>query len=61
MAIRYKGPLRAPIAKGDRVATLLVRVPGQGETRLPLVTAEEVPAAGMAAQLRNGVLAMLGQ
>jgi len=61
MAVRYKGPLRAPIAKGDEVATLVVRVAGQAETRLPLVAAESVPAAGMAARLRNGLFAMLGQ
>ena len=61
MVIRYKGPLRAPIAKGAAVATLVVRVRGQAETRLPLVAAEDVPVAGMAARLRNGLLAMLGQ
>lgn len=61
LAVRYKGPLRAPVAKGDAVAMLVVRVPGQGETQLPLVAAESVPAAGMVARLRNGLLAMLGQ
>lgn len=61
LAVRYKGPLRAPIAKGDEVASLVVRVPGAGETRLPLVAAEAVPEAGMLARLRNGLLAMLGQ
>ena len=61
LAVRYKGPLRAPIAKGDEVASLIVRVPGEGETWLPLVAAEAVPAAGTLARLRNGMLAMLGQ
>lgn len=61
MAIRYKGPLRAPIAKGDTVAALMVRVPGQAETRLPLIAAEDVPPAGMVARLRNGLLALVGQ
>jgi len=61
LSLRYKGPLRAPIAKGDEVASLIVRVPGAGETRLPLVAAEAVPAAGTLARLRNGLLAMLGQ
>jgi len=61
LSVRYKGPLRAPIAKGDEVASLVVRVPGEGETRLPLVAADEVPQAGTLARLRNGLLAMLGQ
>lgn len=61
MAVRYKGPLRAPIGKGDPVATLVVRVPGQAETRLPLVAAQTVPAAGALARLRNGLMAMVGQ
>jgi len=61
LAVRYKGPLRAPIAKGDAVATLVVRVPGEREAQLPLVAAEAVPAAGIVARLRNGLLAMVGQ
>lgn len=61
LSVRYKGPLRAPIAKGDEVASLIVRVPGEGETRLPLVAAAGVPEAGALARLRNGILAMLGQ
>ncbi len=61
LSLRYKGPVRAPIAKGDEVASLVVRVPGEGETRLPLVAAEAVPEAGTLARLRNGLLAMLGQ
>lgn len=61
LSVRYKGPLRAPIAKGDEVASMIVRVPGQGETRLPLVAAADVAEAGTLARLRNGLLAMLGQ
>ncbi|OYU37278.1 MAG: D-alanyl-D-alanine carboxypeptidase [Novosphingobium sp. PASSN1] len=61
LSLRYKGPLRAPIAKGQEVASLIVRVPGAGETRLPLVTEDAVPVAGTLARLRNGLLAMIGQ
>lgn len=61
LTIRYKGPLRAPIAKGDEVASLVVNVPGEGETRLPLVAAQAVGQAGTLARLRNGLLAMIGQ
>jgi D-alanyl-D-alanine carboxypeptidase (penicillin-binding protein 5/6) len=42
LAIRYKGPLHAPIAKGQDIATLVVRTPGQPEARLPLVAAENI-------------------
>ena len=61
VVIRYKGPLRAPIAKGDSVATLVVRAPGQPEAQLPLVAAEAVGKGGVVSRLRNGILAMLGQ
>lgn len=61
LSLRYKGPLRAPIAKGDSVASLIVRVPGEAEMRLPLVAGSDVPAAGTLARLRNGLLAMIGQ
>lgn len=61
LTLRYKGPLRAPIKRGDSVASLIVRVPGEGETRLPLVAGADVPQAGALARLRNGLLAMIGQ
>ncbi|WP_240959996.1 D-alanyl-D-alanine carboxypeptidase family protein [Novosphingobium olei] len=61
LAIRYKGPLRAPIAKGQQVATLLVRMPGQPEEALPLVAANDVAKGGVIARLRNGFLSMAGR
>lgn len=60
-SIRYRGPLRAPLAKGDRVATLVVRAPGQPELHLPLVAATSIAAAGPFERLRNGLLAMAGR
>ncbi len=35
--------INAPVAKGQRVGTLIVTVKGMGESRLPLVAAEAVP------------------
>lgn len=61
LAIRYKGPLRAPIVKGQQVATLLVRMPGQPEEALPLVAANDVAKGGVFARLRNGFLSMAGR
>ncbi|WP_107716288.1 MULTISPECIES: D-alanyl-D-alanine carboxypeptidase family protein [unclassified Novosphingobium] len=61
LSIRYKGPLRAPIAKGQEVATLVVHAPGQPDARLPLAAAEAVPKGGLFDRLRNGFAAMAGQ
>jgi D-alanyl-D-alanine carboxypeptidase (penicillin-binding protein 5/6) len=36
----------APIAKGAKIAELVVSVPGMPDTRLPLVAATAVPKAG---------------
>jgi D-alanyl-D-alanine carboxypeptidase (penicillin-binding protein 5/6) len=59
-SIRYKGPLRAPIAKGQDVAVLVVRAPGQPEARLPLAAAENV-GRGVLDRLRDGFAAMVGR
>ena len=61
LAIRYKAPLTAPIARGDEVATLIVRAPGQPIERLPLVAAEPVRAGGAIDRLRDGLAALTGQ
>lgn len=60
LAIRYKGPLKAPIAKGETVASLLVRVPGEPVHLLPLVAGAAVPKGGALARLRNGALSAVG-
>jgi D-alanyl-D-alanine carboxypeptidase (penicillin-binding protein 5/6) len=44
--IVYQGPVQAPIAKGAKIAELVVSVPGMPDTRLPLVAATAVPKAG---------------
>jgi D-alanyl-D-alanine carboxypeptidase (penicillin-binding protein 5/6) len=46
MKVRYKGPLKAPIAKGAHVADLVVTSPDTGEQVMPLVAAEAVAEAG---------------
>ncbi|MCY1671732.1 D-alanyl-D-alanine carboxypeptidase [Novosphingobium sp. SL115] len=60
LSLRYKGPLKAPIAKGETVASLLVRVPGEPVHVLPLVAGEAVAKGGPLARLRNGALEMVG-
>ena len=61
LAIRYKGPLKAPIAMGDPVATLVVRAEGQGEERVPLVAARAVPQGGLLSRISDGFVALGGQ
>ncbi len=61
IAIRYKGPLKAPIAKGEPVASLVVRAEGQAEERVALVAAQAVPKGGLFARFGNGFAALTGQ
>ncbi len=61
LAIRYKGPLKAPIAKGEPVATLVMRAEGQVEERVALVAARAVAKGGLLSRLSDGVAAMTGQ
>lgn len=56
MTIRYNGPLRAPISKGQRVATLEIVVPGMDEARIPLLADEDVEQAGVFDRLWNGLV-----
>jgi len=58
LAIRYRGPLKAPILAGDPVATLVVRAEGQGEQRVPLVAARNVPQGGWLSRISDGFAAM---
>ncbi|MDE2570093.1 MAG: D-alanyl-D-alanine carboxypeptidase [Sphingomonadales bacterium] len=60
VTFRYKGPLRAPIAKGQEVAALVVREPGRPEAILPLVAGEAVGKGGALARVRDGMLAVFG-
>jgi D-alanyl-D-alanine carboxypeptidase (penicillin-binding protein 5/6) len=39
-------PVVAPVAKGQKLGSLIVSVPGRGETRLPLVAGAAVEEAG---------------
>jgi serine-type D-Ala-D-Ala carboxypeptidase (penicillin-binding protein 5/6) len=54
-SIAYNGPLRAPISAGDRVATLLVQVPGSEPARIPLLAAQSVEKADFLTRIWNGI------
>lgn len=51
--ISYDGPVRAPFAAGDAVATLVVEVPGMEPARIPLLAAETVSEAGFFRRIVN--------
>ena len=58
----YDGPIKAPIARGQSIATLVVSVPGMPATRIPLVAAEAVEAAGFFGRIGPAFRALvLGQ
>ncbi len=58
--IRYTGPLKAPIAKGDKVAELVVTTSDSGEQVMPLVAGEDVGEAGFFRRAWIGLTQLLG-
>ncbi len=56
LSVRYRGPLEAPIAAGQEVATLRVRISGQQPHDVPLVAAEAVGEANQFQRLLNGIV-----
>ena len=59
MKIRYQGPIKAPIAKGQHVADLVVSMP-DGEQVMPLVAAEAVDEAGFFGRAWLGLKQLIG-
>ena len=60
MKIRYQGPVKAPFAKGDHIADLVVTSPDTGEQFMPLVAAEAVGRAGFFARGWLGFKQLIG-
>lgn len=60
LAIRYEGPLRAPIAAGERVAQLEVTIGDLAPYRVPLAAQNDVPKASPWQRLINGLAEMFG-
>jgi len=59
LSVRYRGPVQAPIKKGQQIAWLHVAIPGQHPHDVPLVAAEAVPEANVFRRLVNGVVGLL--
>ncbi|MFK4793292.1 D-alanyl-D-alanine carboxypeptidase family protein [Sphingobium sp. ZW T5_29] len=56
----YKGPIKAPIAKGQRIAQLIVSTPDTPPQILPLVAGETVDEAGIFGRMWNGLKSFFG-
>jgi D-alanyl-D-alanine carboxypeptidase (penicillin-binding protein 5/6) len=60
LTVRYRGPVPAPVRKGQQLGELVVEAPGQPQHALPLYAAHDVGDAGPLARLRNGLLGAIG-
>ena len=60
MKIRYLGPVKAPIAKGQHIADLVVMNPDSGEQVMPLVAGKAVGEAGFFGRAWAGLKSLLG-
>lgn len=54
MTVLYDGPVRAPISKGEEIATLEVSAPGMANARVPLLAREGVAEANFLQRIANG-------
>jgi serine-type D-Ala-D-Ala carboxypeptidase (penicillin-binding protein 5/6) len=59
VSIRYQGPVKAPIAKGQHIADLVVKT-ATGEQVMPLVAADAVGQAGFFGRAWQGIKQLLG-
>ncbi len=57
----FTGPIEAPVARGDRLGTLQIQIPGVGPANVPLVAAEDVGAAGFIGRLKGAALRLGGE
>ncbi|SIQ30095.1 D-alanyl-D-alanine carboxypeptidase (penicillin-binding protein 5/6) [Paracoccus thiocyanatus] len=49
----FRGPIEAPITKGDRLGELVVNIPGAGQSRLPLLAASDVARTGVLGRMQG--------
>lgn len=60
MKIAYQGPIKAPIAKGQRIAELVVTTPDGTVQRMPLIAGEAVEEAGFVGRMWLGLKQLVG-
>lgn len=56
LSLKYDGPVRAPIEKGEQIAELELRVAGMPVSRIPLVAGEDVDRANPLERVWNGIV-----
>ena len=60
MKVTYDGPIKAPIVKGQPIATLIVTSEDVDQQRIPLVAGEDVDEAGFFNRAWAGLKSLLG-
>jgi D-alanyl-D-alanine carboxypeptidase (penicillin-binding protein 5/6) len=60
VAVHYSGPLRAPIAQGQQVGTVIVTAPDFPGVTVPVYAAGDVPQVGMFGRMMLGLRALFG-
>ena len=58
--VRYNGPIKAPIKKGDEIAKLVVTTGDTAPQIVPLVAGEDVGEAGFFGRAWYGLKSLLG-
>ncbi|MBK6706196.1 MAG: D-alanyl-D-alanine carboxypeptidase [Sphingomonadales bacterium] len=61
LTMRYTGPVKAPLRKGDPVGQLTVHYPDGLQQTFPLVAANDIEAAGFLERAWNGVMKLWGK
>ncbi len=60
MKVTYNGPIKAPIAKGQAIATLVVTTADAGQQSVALVAGEDIGEAGFFDRVWAGLKSLLG-
>lgn len=58
VSVVYEGPIKAPVAKGQEIAQLLVRTADGDVQTMPLVAANDVASVGFFGRLWNGFVSL---
>ena len=60
MKVTYDGPIKAPIVKGQPIATLVVTTADAGQQTVPLVAGEDIGEAGFFDRVWAGFKTIVG-
>jgi D-alanyl-D-alanine carboxypeptidase (penicillin-binding protein 5/6) len=58
VAVKYDGPVKAPVAQGQRIGTLSVTAPDFPGLNAPLYAATDVPRTGLFGRIMLGIQAL---